>query len=162
MRYVRRTLKQEQKTMFERIVAAIDSDVGRAVQVVKSVEELGKAFGAEVLVAHVRDLERRSTMVAAAGKASALAPAVHFESEETARDLVNSAVDRLRQAGVKARGTVGPGEGSTARELLEFAEEHNADLIVVGDRDSRVTDVILGGVAHRIVHLARCPVLLVR
>jgi nucleotide-binding universal stress UspA family protein len=33
---------------------------------------------------------------------------------------------------------------------------------VVGDRNSRVSDVLLGGVAHRIVHLAPCSVLLVR
>ena len=52
--------------------------------------------------------------------------------------------------------------GSTARELLAIAQSFGATLIVVGDRGSRVSDVLLGGVAHRIVHLAACPVLLVR
>jgi len=69
----------------------------------------------------------------------------------------------LRGAAVRAVGEVGPAAvGSTARELLEIARAHRSTLIVVGDRDSRVTDVLLGGVVHRIAHLADCPVLLVR
>ncbi|MGI8824278.1 MAG: DUF5666 domain-containing protein [Chloroflexota bacterium] len=138
--------------MFERIVAAIDSDAGRADQVVKAAQELGQALHVEVLVAHVRDVERRPAMVATAGRPGALPPRLHFETEEKAQELVNGAVEQLRQAGVKAEGQVGPGAGSTARELLDIAEVYSANLIVVGDRDSRVTDVILGGVAHRIVH----------
>ena len=35
--------------------------------------------------------------------------------------------------------------------------DYGATLIVVGDRGSRVSDVLLGSVAHRIVHLAACP-----
>jgi nucleotide-binding universal stress UspA family protein len=35
-------------------------------------------------------------------------------------------------------------------------------VIIVGDRGSRVTDLLLGSVAHKIVHSAPCPVLLVR
>ncbi len=148
--------------MFERIVAAIDSDAARGELVLKTAQELGLAFQSDVLVAHVRQLERRAEFLAAGGKPGALAPAVHFETEETAQELVNGAVEQLRQAGVKARGQVGTGAGSTARDLLDIARTHNASLIIVGDRNSRVTDVLLGGVAHRIVHLAECPVLLVR
>ncbi len=148
--------------MFERIVAAIDSDRERATQVVNAAQEMGRAFGAVVFIAHVRQLERSSAFIAAGGTPSALAPVVHFETEESARELVNAAVDQLRQAGVTTQGEVGPGDGSTARELLDIARSHRADLIVVGDRDSRITDALLGGVSHRIVHLAECPVLLVR
>jgi nucleotide-binding universal stress UspA family protein len=147
--------------VFERIVAAIDNDTDRAEAVLAAVQELGRKFHSRVLVAHVRGVERTAAMVTA-GKPGALSPAIHFESEETAQQLVHEAVNRLHRAGVTAEGAVGEGAGSTARELLDFAESHNADLIVVGDRDSRVSDIILGGVAHRIVHLANCPVLLIR
>lgn len=34
--------------------------------------------------------------------------------------------------------------------------------IIVADRNSRVTDLLLGGVANRITHLASCSVLVVR
>jgi len=149
--------------MFERIVAAIDSDPERSTKVVDAAMELARKFDSEVMVAHVREVERPAAMVAATARPSALPPSVHVESEEDAKALVDTAVDRLRAAGVKADGQVGPGAaGSTAHELLEIAGAHGADLIVVGDRDSRVIDILLGGVAHKIVHLAACPVLLVR
>lgn len=148
--------------VFERIVAAIDTDTGRAEQVVNAAQELGQRFNADVLIVHVRDVERSASLVSAAGKPGALPPSLRLETEERAQELVDDAVRQLRAAGVKADGRIGPGAGSTARELLDIARSHRANLIVVGDRDSRVTDLILGGVAHRILHLADCPVLLVR
>jgi len=149
--------------MFERIVAAIDNDPERSSKVVDTAKEMAQRFGSRVLVAHVREVERPAAAVAGAARASALPPALSFESEEEAQELVDSAVGRLRAAGVHADGEIGPGAaGSTARELLGIAQAYRADLIVVGDRGSRVTDVLLGGVAHRIVHLAECPILLVR
>lgn len=148
--------------MFERIVAAIDSDPERAGKVVETTRELARALDSRVMVVHVRELERPAAMVGTA-RPSALPPALHLESEEDARALVDDAVGTLQRAGVRADGRIGHGaEGSTARELLDMARSYRADLIVVGDRGSRVTDVLLGGVANRIAHLADCPVMLVR
>jgi nucleotide-binding universal stress UspA family protein len=148
------------KGMFERIVAAIDSDPERSVKVVEAAKELAKACGSTVLVAHIRDVERPAASVT--GRAGAIPPSLHLESEEEARGLVDAAVERLRGAGVQAGGQVGPGPGSTARQLLAIADSDSANLIVIGDRGSHVSDVLLGSVAHRVVHLAKVPVLLVR
>lgn len=148
--------------MFERIVAAIDSDQERATKVVEATQGLARAFGSAVIVAHVREVERPASTVGAA-RPSALPPTLLMESEEEARALVDGAVARLHDAGVRADARIGHGAtGSTARELLEMARAAGADLIVVGDRGSRVSDVLLGSVANRIAHLADCPVLLVR
>jgi nucleotide-binding universal stress UspA family protein len=146
--------------MFERIVAAIDSDPERSVKVIQATKELARAFGSSVLVAHIVDVERPAAAVT--GKAGAIPPSLHLESEEEARQLVDAAVGRLRGDGVQAEGQVGPGAGSRARELLAIADSADANLIVIGDRSSNVTDALLGGVAHRVVHLAKIPVLLVR
>jgi len=149
--------------MFERIVAAVDNDPERSAKVVDAARELAWKFQSEVVVAHVREVERPTTMVATTARPGAAPPALHFESEEEAQKLVDTAVARLRGAGINAEGEIGPGAaGSTARELLEIAQARRSTLIVVGDRGARVTDVLLGGVAHRIVNLADCPVLLVR
>ena len=149
--------------MFERIVAAIDKDAGRAAKVVEATGELARRFRATALVAHVREIERPTALTTGTDRPGALPEALLFESEEEARRLVDAAVERLRREGVRAEGQVGAGaDGSTAKELLAIARAHRASLIVVGDRNSRVSDVLLGGVAHRIVHLADCPVLLVR
>jgi hypothetical protein len=80
-----------------------------------------------VLVAHVREVERPAAMVAGPARASALPPALHVESEEAAREIVEAAVYRLRRAGVQASGEVGPGAAnSAARELLVIAQAFNA------------------------------------
>jgi nucleotide-binding universal stress UspA family protein len=148
--------------MFERLVAAIDGDPARSVRVLEAAAELGRGLGSHVLVVHVREVERPAAMIASAARPGALPPVVHLESEEDARRLVDAAVDRLRTAGVRADGRLGSGEGSTARELMEIAQSFGCSAIVVGDRGSRVSDLLLGSVAHRIVHLAPCPVVLVR
>ena len=146
--------------MYERIVAAIDSHPERSVKVVGAARELALAGGGQVLVVHVRDVER--PMVTPLAKAGAIPPGVHFESEEEARQLVDGALESLRSAGVKADGEIGSGMGSTARELLDIARRYGATVILVGDRGSHLTDLLLGSVADRILHLANCPVLLVR
>jgi nucleotide-binding universal stress UspA family protein len=149
--------------MFERIVAAIDNDAERAGKVVEAAGEVARARHAPVVVVHVREIERPTALATGVMRPGVLPPALVLESEEEARALVDAAVARLHDAGVVAQGQVQPGgTGSTAQELLEIARAQNATLIVVGDRNSRVSDVLLGGVAHRIVHLAPCSVLLVR
>jgi nucleotide-binding universal stress UspA family protein len=148
----------EENTMLERITVAIDSDPERSGKVVAAVEELASAGRSTVFVVHVREVERPT---AVAGKAG-VPPSLHFESEETASRMVDQAVNQLRGAGVTAEGEVGPGIGTASRELLEIARGHRSTLIVIGDRRRPVSDALLGSVAHRVVHLAHCPVLLVR
>ena len=65
-------------------------------------------------------------MSAVTGKAGAIPPAIHLESEEEAKQLVDSAVERLRGDGLQAEGQVGPGAGSTARELLAIVDSAGA------------------------------------
>lgn len=149
--------------MFEHIVAAIDDDTVRRGRVVDATREVAAALKASVVVAHILEVERQSvtgrptTVTSTAGTA----PVVH-ENEALARALVDESVKTLQEAGINASGVLREGGGQTARELLEVATENNADLIVVGDRGVHLTDLVLGGVAHRIVHGAPCPVLLIR
>jgi len=53
--------------------------------------------------------------------------------------------------------------GSPAEKVVEYAEEHRPDLIVVGAKGLRATlGILLGGVAQQVVEYACCPVLVVR
>src|SRR5438270_7831300 len=146
--------------MFEKLVAAIDGDPDRSPKVVEAAKELALACGSQVLFVHIREVERPT--ITPLAKAGAIPPQLHFESEEEAKKLVDEAVENLRSAGLRAQGEVGSGGGSTARELLDIARGFGANLILVGDRGSHVSEMLLGGIAHRIVHLAQTPVLLVR
>lgn len=69
---------------------------------------------------------------------------------------------RAAAAGVDSiQGTVAG--GSPYRQILEYADEHDIELIVMGTHGRRGIDrVLLGSVAEKIVRSADCPVLTVR
>lgn len=54
-------------------------------------------------------------------------------------------------------------DGHIAKALIEFADEHQPDLIVVGATGLHTTlKILLGGIAQQVVEYARWPVLVVR
>lgn len=53
--------------------------------------------------------------------------------------------------------------GEPAEVVAHVAAELGCDWILMGNKGrSAVADVVLGSVAHRVLHLAHCPVLLVK
>jgi nucleotide-binding universal stress UspA family protein len=53
--------------------------------------------------------------------------------------------------------------GNAAEEILKIADKEKVDLIVLGSRGlSTAKDFLLGGVSHKVVHHAKCPVTVVR
>lgn len=147
--------------MFEKIVVGVDAEPERAQRVVEAGELVARATHGELLVAHVRELELTEA-IAATPRAGAVHPMRAKGSAMEVDALVDRAVARLRSAGIAARGVVQPSEGSTAKELLQIANSFGATLIVVGDRGRRVTDMLLGAVAQKVLRDAECSVLLVR
>ncbi len=74
---------------------------------------------------------------------------------------LNQTCVRLKEKGLQARPELRL--GSPAEKLVEYAEEHKPDLIVVGAKGLRATfGILLGGVAQQVVEYAGCPVLVVR
>ena len=147
--------------MFEKILVAMDSSP-LAPRVLAAAQDLAVKSSSSVLVAHIRDVALPVAMAASAGRPGGIGAGVPLEDEEAAQRLVREAVETLRGAGVTASGQVGAGWGATARELLRLAGEFQPELIVVGSHGSHVTQLVLGSVAYRIVHMASCPVLVVR
>jgi len=89
---------------------------------------------------------------------------IDLETPEEARDLVDDTVRTLKDAGVSARGEVHSAVfGRAARVILETANDAGATLIVMGSRGlSDMAGLVMGSVTHKILHLAHCPVLVVR
>jgi universal stress protein A len=146
--------------MFEKILVALDTSP-LAPRVLEAARDMAVKSSSTVLVAHIRDIALPVTMAAGAGRPG-LGHTGALEDEDAAAKVVRDAVQALRDAGVQATGQVGTGWGATARELLALAAEFAADLVVVGSHGSHVTQLVLGSTAYRIVHLAPCPVLVVR
>ena len=145
--------------MFERIVVSVDGspDSDKAVQVAK---EIGRTHGSEIIVVHGQDV----AIVAPPGPPGPVPPPqVEPESEDEAQTIVNDALRELEEAGVTARGVVLPMHGRLASQIVEAARDASADLIVLGSRGmSRIQEMVIGSVAHKVIHISPYPVLLAR
>ena len=83
---------------------------------------------------------------------------------DDAIELVEAAVRDIKDAGVSARGEVYRAPyGSAASAIVTEAEATDADLIVMGSRGlGELAGLLVGSTAHKVLHLAHCPVLVVR
>jgi nucleotide-binding universal stress UspA family protein len=137
--------------MFRKILLPVDGSEHSA-KAVPVAAELGRTNESEVVVLHVREHE----MMWAAD--------VDIETLPEATELVDEAVRELKDVGVSVRGEVmRAAHGQTPRVILDVARAEGADLIVMGTRGaSDWGRVLLGSVTHKVVHLAECPVLIVR
>jgi nucleotide-binding universal stress UspA family protein len=137
--------------MLEKILLAVDhSDHSR--RAVQPTVELARAGGGTVNVLHVREVHYP------------VSPTVVGDRPEDAQRLVDEVVAELQQAGVTAEGSVQPSTGgSPAGAILERAREAGAGVIVVGSHGhSNLGGLLLGSVAHKVIQLSSCPVLVVR
>ena len=86
------------------------------------------------------------------------------ETEPEATSMIEAAVDKLTEVGVKAHGEVGHTIfGYAARSIVDDAIEHDVDVIVMGSRGrGDLAGLVLGSTAHKVIHLTDRPVLIVR
>lgn len=137
--------------MFERILLPVDgSEHSRRAVAVAG--DLARRYGAEVVVLHAREHELT------------WGADIDIESAEEARRLIDDVVRELKDAGTNVRGeVVRVPLGDVPRAILDVAEAEDAGLIVMGTRGlSDWERLLLGSVAHKVVHLAHVPVLVVR
>ena len=137
-------------TMFGTIVVGVDAS-GHADHAVQTAAKIAADTGDKVVVFH--------GIVVHQAKGS---PYV-TESRDEAQHLVDRYVAQLSSAGISATGEVHRElEIGIGGALIDVALGHQAGLIVVGTRGrSNVTSMLLGSVAHEVVHRSTLPVLVV-
>lgn len=124
-------------------VAAADNAIDLAAQYdaslhVVSVVEMDVAFSEAISEQILEDLEGRSRATV----------------DEVATRAQGHGVTDVHTAIVR---------GTPHREIVDYAEEHDADLVVVGTHGRRGLDrLLLGSVAERILRTSSRPVLIVR
>ena len=138
--------------MYERILVALDHSAASD-HVLAAAKELASMSKAKVWVLHLRERE----VIAQMGD-------VPSETEDEATQAVNGAVKELTGLGVEAHGEVRDTTfGHAAREIMADAKEHDVNVIVMGSRGrGDLAGAILGSTAHKVIHLADRPVLVVR
>jgi nucleotide-binding universal stress UspA family protein len=135
------------------IMVAVDGSDGSRAAVDEAVELAG-ALGAHITFASVR-------------KAPSSVLGTPYYECRLARDLgiaravVNAGVERARRAGIEADGRVL--EGSAVDEILSFADNSGADLIVMGSRGhGALAGALLGSVSDAVVQHSNVPVLVAK
>lgn len=137
--------------MFERVLLAVDGSPAslRAKDVAAS---MSAATGCQILVFHVREVDVARS-------------AEHGQEEpDHALRLVSDIVSELRVRGLDARGeALSADSGRVAPAILDAATEFKADVIVMGTRGlSEFAALLVGSVAHKVIHHAECAVLVTR
>ncbi len=138
--------------MFGTIVLGFDESQ-HANQAADKVKELAKAQGDKVLVVHVQPL-----VFPGRGGPKTL------EEPAEAHHVLDAAVADFKAAGIDTTGQLHRGAtDQVGNILIEVAEQVGAGLIAVGTRGlSDARSMILGSVAHQVIHHSPIPVLVVR
>ena len=138
--------------MYEKLLVAIDHSKTTE-KVLAAARDLASLSGGEVWVLHLRERE----VMPRAG-------IIDSESGDEAQAQVDAAVNELTKAGVKARGVMRSTiYGYAAREIVDDAKNLDVSAIVMGSRGrGDLAGLVLGSTAHKVIHLADRPVLVVR
>ena len=142
-----------------RILVATDGSphaLGAAKLTARFVRELREADVVLVNVGHIPNIALGS-----AGVGIVNLGALEEALQQAGRTVLEKTAEAL--AGVDARVRRIYRQGDPAGEIINAAEEHNADLIIMGSRGlGQVGGLILGSVSERVLHGAYGPVLIVR
>jgi nucleotide-binding universal stress UspA family protein len=139
--------------VYEHIVVGVDGSDASA-QAAEMAGRLAAALDAKVTAVYVRQLP---TTVPPFGAG------IYLDSywEEAERLAAERAAEALEGLDVPWRFEARSGDPAVQLDLA--AEEHGADVVVVGARGHSVTHrLLLGSVSSRLLHHARRPVLVVR
>jgi nucleotide-binding universal stress UspA family protein len=140
--------------MFRTILLAVDGSKysEKAVELATHLATVGNE---EVVVTHVTELlpARFQTY-----------PGLDYEADREVIDIAKGYVAELEEAGIKARAELRSAQyGGIARALTNLAEDLDAGLIVMGSHGrGDLTALLLGSVAHKVLHLTNRPVLIAR
>jgi nucleotide-binding universal stress UspA family protein len=121
--------------------------------------DLARSYGARLYVLHVTDdFLARYALEAY----PPFGPDVQHDIDEQAQNRLDSQISDEDRVQLRVRTAVRTSP-ATAAAIVDFANEANVDLIVMGTHGrGPVSHLFVGSVAERVVRTAPCPVLTVR
>lgn len=142
--------------MFRQIVVGLDGSE-KSKKAARIAFDLGKHYLGAVTLVHVPHAETAAFVVGAvSGYHAAITKPSFDEIEKAGQKVLDEVLLIAADMKFKDVKTHMP-HGDAATELLEHAEEIDADLIITGRRGlSAVSGLVLGSTTQRINHLAKC------
>lgn len=140
--------------MISTIVAAVDGS-GHAKRAVALAGELAGKHDARLVLVTVSHGPLPEPL-------QAFARAEDLDHREVLNRVLRDAEETARKEGASnVTGTVEEGDPATA--ILDVAERHGADMIVMGSRGlGELKGLVVGSVSHKVTHLAKCTCATVR
>jgi len=132
--------------MYEKIVIA--SDLSEATNIViNSVQNLKQMGSREVILFHSLDIK--------------CLDALQYDLTKFGEQLLFEQEELLKRHGFSVKVEIGT--DGIIRDLCRIVEEENASLVVIGTHGRGMAfDALLGSEAHKIMHAARFPLLMIR
>jgi nucleotide-binding universal stress UspA family protein len=148
--------------MFQRILVAVDGSA-HALKAAETACALAKRLDARLVILTVaKPVKAMSSAVREYMYAEHIRGEPQYVLTEMVKTVLAEAEARAAQAGVTNVKTV-VREGQPARRIVEFAREHEIDLVVMGCRGlGDIEGVLLGSVSHKVTSLAHCSCLTVK
>jgi nucleotide-binding universal stress UspA family protein len=140
--------------MFKTILLAVDGSE-HAEKAAELAAQLAREGNDEIVVTHVTELMPSRFQVQ---------PDLDFEFDKEVIELAKGYAADMEADGLKVRVELRHSQyGHIARIITNLAEDLDAGLIVMGSRGrSDLSALLLGSVAHKVLHLSRRPVLIAR
>ena len=142
--------------MYKKILVPLDgSELAR--KALEEAAKMAKSFDAEIVLFEV------VPFMPIYGSPELVTPLIVDEKQKEAVEkyLANLA-EELKKKGLRVTATVRTGQ-QVAGEIIDFAKEVGADLIVMGTHGrSGITRWVLGSTTHKVLIRAETPILLLR
>jgi len=141
--------------MFSKVLVPVDGS-DNSFRALDHAISLAESTGARVTAMHV--IERP--------------PTVYVESQKLLNDLLDNykkesekVLDKCKQiadkSGVKIETVMA--EGDAASTIVGYANKEGFDVIIIGSRGlGRFKEMVLGSVSNKVLHHAKCPVLIIK
>ena len=137
--------------MFRKIIWATDGSPG-ADHALGYARDLARASGAGLVVVHGEELSAARSSIGYTRRVD----------EEDLEAKIKRQVAEITGSGIPVSVKVIGGHAPAATLIAEVAEDIGADLVVVGTRGhTPLVGLLLGSVTDRLLHISRCPVLVV-
>lgn len=154
--------------MFEKILVAIDGSQSSH-NVFKTALDIAKADNASLVLLHVLSFDEQNSLSIPMPTGLEYFQAADSDTlkiyreqwqtyEQHSLNLLKSLADRSTAEGIKTE--VRQIAGGPGRQICEFAQSEDIDLIVMGHRGiSALNELLLGSISNYVLHHAPCSVL---
>ncbi|MEX1031384.1 MAG: universal stress protein [Paenibacillaceae bacterium] len=141
--------------MFSKILVAFDGS-DQSKKAMEYAIQLSKTYSSQLEVVHVTYY---SGFIL--GEALISAPAHILLEQQDYSSLIVAEANKSIESIPGAKVTLL--QGSPAKVIIDFAEENNSELIIIGSRGlGGISEFVLGSVSHNVVQHSNIPVLVVK